>query len=1358
MANKFPKTYHTGTPTQYENSKYNLRTEANEDQYTTDNFIDTYKFAETADDDSPEESFVMFVIKNTGSPNSQLSLNGLSLSTSLVGSNNPFSIVDTYDALGDLGQAGLHTVETLPTSITSVSGYVALSPTPLGYTVLNSQTGLVGVDDFGGAALSYIPFYSPTSITAFSNKVGNTSTDYGTGSRDYPHYLSFLIRCNPALPLEITAGEVVLQLIESTGNITNINLVMESYNIGNLAYSQGWLRKDSGGNWSFTTHTTNATMTPLINPEGAVDTAFETTQDELYITNPPPSFDPTKTMSTNFHFGYFPIRFDFANYNSLMDCSASHSVHNQLPAVKIWDDSATGGGIQFMHSGQEVMSTGGADIGNVGQVNTTSFLAASMRQGASEAKGSFYVVNGNDSSFDFGGGDALYENHNAATLSPSTYYYLVFKHDVASSPRNMGSTNANFSPYLNAFYGTGTHKAFRAHNGTFPVYHKNYFVNPDNNGKTQVESLPWTYGRYLPMGLSSLHHSMLRKRRKSILGGAMSINPTAWADFDTNGLEPRLAFANDIAFSSYPSRYSPYLNYRGLQEGFVTKDCIHNNSILTPVALGTGGGGVTNMVKQFTLNDYFVLPQINADGVSTSQSTVMPSVCWQNFTDEVLFNCPLFPWTPNTWNNSFSVINGSTTTTPKGLAITITAPGIDGSKILPSGYYTYNTGGVATGAEDYTSQAGDSTLLTATDVFADHNVGFEDITLSGVSLKQKSIRLATEFTAGTLIPGAGFQVDPNSTEAYGAMNWGNEDSGDQIGRHITHTKFEIKQFNIVGFSSETNTNGTGLYDSDLSTPEDETIEFSLYAHQWPLLVGDYLSIVTSMTATNLYISNYANSSDTDYTANWATGDELTSSIHNSIYQSNTIGNMNGNVNNVTSLNYKYSSIDSSENSFYKKLPLNGSATFKYERYFNSPTEASPAGLTPHHSRYGILAGPRRPGRVAAGATFSAGGLRSKIFESDLSLNVAAGFYEASIKLDFIVDPANSDYSVQIVNIHLENEMLPSDGDVNGLGALLNPRYRCNNGTQTNEVFELPLYDTNVAADQIAAPLTQFFVSSVSLDSTSLVVDLGTPVHALGIRVSQLVSSGAHIPASTSIVATSGNTITLSALPNTTITATLTFDWLYKNYARWGIAHGNRYSSNNAFKRLSRGQNVYQFRTYASDCIRPFKYNTTPTEWAAQTWNEAQDVGALEMPSMGSITHASSFNDSWTAASSSSSETNSTDGVPHIYLGIDRAQIEANNQEDLTFYNQIRVKYIVHNKLDNYGVAQERISGTEFGSAGTGRGHSFQTGAGDEAHVYEDTYLVKMNLTVLLPELSISDVEGDVGIHNSTIDFGTISSD
>ena len=80
----------------------------------------------------------------------------------------------------------------------------------------------------------------------------------------------------------------------------------------------------------------------------------------------------------------------------------------------------------------------------------------------------------------------------------------------------------------------------------------------------------------------------------------------------------------------------------------------------------------------------------------------------------------------------------------------------------------------------------------------------------------------------------------------------------------------------------------------------------------------------------------------------------------------------------------------------------------------------------------------------------------------------------------------------------------------------------------------------------------------------------------------------------------------------------------------------------------------------------------------------------------------------------------------------------NNEIDSgTYINRLRIRYILHNKLDAYGVNQQRITGS------TNSGINYLSANLDEVHVYEDTYLIAVNFTNVTPEIRIIDVEGEI---------------
>jgi len=75
---------------------------------------------------------------------------------------------------------------------------------------------------------------------------------------------------------------------------------------------------------------------------------------------------------------------------------------------------------------------------------------------------------------------------------------------------------------------------------------------------------------------------------------------------------------------------------------------------------------------------------------------------------------------------------------------------------------------------------------------------------------------------------------------------------------------------------------------------------------------------------------------------------------------------------------------------------------------------------------------------------------------------------------------------------------------------------------------------------------------------------------------------------------------------------------------------------------------------------------------------------------------------------------------------------------------------VYNKLDGYGLNQVGI--TEDSMTGIKPSVS----KANQFHVYEDVYLVKLNFTNTIPEIEVSDLEGDISTAGTTIDFGVLS--
>ena len=145
----------------------------------------------------------MLIIKNIGTNNSLLNVTGISLVTEET--NAGFSLVNSYADIGanDFnGVSGIIEHSTFSGIINGTNngngagGAVLTGPTPICYVVLNSTSGDVEEDDFGGTA-RYIPIYKPSDISSNTNGVTTGISAKTIGGQTYPEYAAFLLKCDP---------------------------------------------------------------------------------------------------------------------------------------------------------------------------------------------------------------------------------------------------------------------------------------------------------------------------------------------------------------------------------------------------------------------------------------------------------------------------------------------------------------------------------------------------------------------------------------------------------------------------------------------------------------------------------------------------------------------------------------------------------------------------------------------------------------------------------------------------------------------------------------------------------------------------------------------------------------------------------------------------------------------------------------------------------------------------------------------------------------------------------------------------------------------------------------------------------
>tara|TARA_R110002012_G_scaffold44107_1_gene118770 strand:- start:4788 stop:9218 length:4431 start_codon:yes stop_codon:yes gene_type:complete len=1475
MANKFPIAYHEGNSEQYKNVKYNIYTEANVHKYTSDEAspkIDFYVFNETAADDSPQQAFILLLIKNVGSANSQLSIDEISIETALSGAYQPFSIVSSTSEIGSVGQTGLSVMQHSDFNTNmqnNDANYVALNPAPIAYVRVKGAEVSVNDDgsSFGTAGdETFIPFYSPDAITTVENKIGNTSFDYGSGSQEYPHYAGLLLRCDPSIPLEIGPGEVVLNITQSTGTEVNIDLVMQSYNESIAGFQQGYIRLDFDTNlYSFVAHPDFTTSSVVPTGEDANNPNFDNISglgSNVYSADN--VIQPTITNPLQaFYLGYYPDGFKYSQNNSLFGSSSSHQFSSQVPVVKVFDASTTTGGLNFHSSYDDNDGSLQSDLGLA--------LPAGFKYGTftSQEQPGFYFIKktANTFSYFFGAGITpdIVNANDRLELAAGEVLYLIpninnFLLPVAANScikdHNIAFENLPFMQHLRK---DGT-AAWEANVMAIPFFHKTFYINATNNSQTKYNIIHIVNADYNPLSMHS-HHSSL------VLGHTYIAQDGTWVlDGENQKLQDYGKPANTsdvIARGSY-NQINLYTNvdsyYRGALSSSisdVTLDVNTTSSIQTTFSASNGTfiPSTTGINKHLHIKDFLRMPNVEAGNNETSDSTILPAISWQVFQDTQdsnnVFYAREFPWNPTEYTTEYEVFNGNETSTlPIITNQRLANPSIE--MTMPISEFYFQPLGVhevdsADNATQITfNDSHDTAISTSKTLLSSSSagIGFQNVSLANKVMKQKVLKLATQVVAGTMTPNHGFQQDNSSTELYKEMNWGVGSGGDQIGRYFLSHAFEIDPNVMLKASDPAIAGSNSLIDQNKSHRGAlKKLKFLMWAWVFPRYEKTLSLVNKGVVLLTPYYTTYGAGMDIVYGGNSTitSGGAVTTEHLNALSQKLNITNYNGR----SRITYSYTN----ENGAYghRRYPFNGDSVFKFENVFadNYDRTLTIGGATSDIGKYGILPGPRKVGRFSSGSMEPAWHQNNKFVSRQLSLNAEAGRYEAFVKLDFVIENENSNYEVQIVNMFLDNEMIPTSG---GVPVFADPakEYDIPNQTHSSDDFEVPISDENFCPP--TAPASQFVLYKTTLatatttitiaditrggrtldtqtnkvnygqnatqagimvgqsvtsstasalqggrvvvgisgsyiflsdvpnqNATAQTLTFTTNADAVGIKVGQKVSLTSFIAANTTITQTQANTFTLSANPTANGTnKMLNIEWANRDYGSWCMVHGKRDVGESAgisviSRTPSKPESYYK---YAPVFVQPYQFNKTVEEWDDETWDGTNRyVGALKFNSAGMLkvnvgsqisTYATappatflySAIDTW-VKSMGGSATSRTTGYPHIYLGIDRTKIEANNIDNAVFYNRFRVRYILHNKLENYGPNQRLITGNQFTS--NDRGHSFQTGAGQQAHVYESVYLVKMTLRAATPTLVITDAEGDAATPNHTIDFGTIHS-
>ena len=737
MVNKFPQVYHEGalaSNNPYQNRVYSIYTEQNEAAYANDSAIDTFTFHDVSGNfDSPQTSYSLVVIKNTGEANSLLDLSTVNIQSpiGLSGVNQPFSIITQYSDIGSTGTTNLHTVQNLPASIvlndgtggsttlnygTGGTNFAALSPAPIGYVKLQTTSGQIenlndGVenitgDDFGPSAVRYIPFYNPADISTIGNAITVTNKNYGTGALDYPHYACILIKCDPAIPLEITPGQVQLH-VEQNGGLQSIviDLIMQSYNVGDLNYTQGFLYKhgldsvantnydpeqgqqQDTGDWSFIKH---PYYHPIV-PNGGVVGGTQNTPLIPGNSNSPypdsgndevPPFDSSTALTRHLFIPPKPKSLAWNNYNFFLANNAgltgtNNTYTDKQHCIRVYDETSYSGGVQFyLPPTSEVSMYMGRVNGNDAYYNvggTTNFVMAGSDRLTSEQVdfGSWLpasdVINAGIENARIPFTPSANTNTSLGvdlgslqTLSPGQYLYFVF--DLNDGLQNRYTDFLTHRDYAgqatfpNAIDQAGNF-AFRWNVTTFPFFWKNYYVNDTLNAATNKISFSSVSASYNNLGATQKTIYRFGKAwQTNALGefdaGQSGVLYSNFGEhshaFDDTSFAPRKARTHADQNGKYPALHSYHrgvsygaVSYMGVIVDSSESGSPYQRSFINNVS--SLPGGWTLALKHISLRELLMLPEIQMNSTDEYESGAQPTIAWT-----VLFDGIYTTTTPNT--------------------------------------------------------------------------------------------------------------------------------------------------------------------------------------------------------------------------------------------------------------------------------------------------------------------------------------------------------------------------------------------------------------------------------------------------------------------------------------------------------------------------------------------------------------------------------------------------------------------------------------------------------------------------------------------------------------------------------------
>ena len=1444
MAKNFPLSFydssaannHGGTD-KSKNLHYNIHNSNNLSIFTSDGSFDVYTFKEQPSEaDSPERSYSLIIIKNSGAHNSHINVTDINLNTTVSAENANFSLVTAYnqilegDSTGDFGgAANILTPAQYQTVLDGLSpaGVDLDTPNPLGYIELGSNSGTIENADFGGTT-RYIPFYNPSVIVSNTSDSDGISANNLGGSTVYPEYCAFLLKCDPQNSINIGPNDNNTLTINCNGfDPVIFNLTVVGYRTGLLNYEQGFVNTSNNSYTSlnsktFLTHSISSVLT------GA-------NQNNSNNANPSgsPFFNPGVVAENNFVFQYVPDGYDPSTLAFNVDSQQSQNIQ----WLRFFDTTTNTGGVRLILNE-------GLDI------ETYAAHSEQTQEGSLLNKYKPLENNSTNQVLTFFTDESLTDNQSTDTettlvaTSDSESHVFLSNQNVYARITNNNSNNSdlhylslnnsgvNASKYLRPDSSdvTSAKNNWRPYWSRIGVLYNPFYVDSNQGETTTLDSVHVLSGAYNVFSTNSTTYQKFMNH-----------------DFGSAQLSGELE--NIETYLDSASRSGTTTNIRQLIHGYgvntnveaTPKESVFN---LVPQGIGTNSttGGRLDIYKHHHIYDYFQFPVIYDDTTVEFNDILLR---FNNFAGKD--NCYIqnFKFTSLTGGNVNTL--DSTNNTQSTQSVVHSNSEFNPTKIKTTGGTDIqNTAQVFSAG--YTSQV----------AYSSYNDNANNQYLA--NSKYKDVKLVYNFSPTR---------NQNSNEFYwdkDSLPETSQTTIDKLGRkkHSGSSAFYTSSLDFMTGATQSSNSNNVITQVALSTSailsKNITFQYnaiSLIKHKPPLSIVGPPSVTTNgdwdTSNSDLFVTEYSGvnkfgTHDASSSAREAISNDIVVSSSQPITHT-TANNTHGMTNHVYALQHKYASVVRTNDYYFRKYPLNGKMVFKYENYFQNLNlhQAANTNLT---TAYGILPGPLAVGRFASNSNALAGSETNKTLLTSSSLVNSANtaIFESFLSVN-IKNKGNK--LTHLVSVELENEV----GEAH-TGHFGDPRFLYGSGQQTvnssgvvsagqGEYYEVPVSDASANTVKVA-PTNSIVKVCSATSGGSTVVGVN---NVTGLKVGQVLfpENTTFCPAGTKIASinSGANQITLTNASANEASKDVVFDYENPEYVIWDVVKGKRPNATNTLNRFT---SVSPLDVYVSPALNSSngqmdlsQANTGSTNFSdifhatyalgansaatSAIWvgayvipDAANAAGILPGTKVASITSGNvwvlepkpttsknaqqvtlrivqpdrtQFNSDFFTNSADMNVSIGTDnmkfaydskgdlartndvagddeiteaslydnytnpehleqGAPHIYFAANVAAIGTNDIDVASFYNRVRIKYLVFDKLDAYGLNQARITNNSIS------GNRWNSSRANEAHVYEDVYLVKVNFTNTVPELEVSDLEGDTSDSNAIIDFGVLS--